>query len=949
MSKDLEKQNAIVAAENDILTNMSQILSAIKIGLWQVDLQSGVITFDDTMYDLFGVARTAYPDPRVLYEQCVHADDLAQVKKAYRENLAGGNMPDYRIVRPNGEIRFMQAKFSVDLVAGRATKIVGVTHDVTEKYQANLSLSQTRHALESSALVSSTDRHGMITYANDIFCEVSGYSRAELIGKDHRMINSGLHDKSVFKDMWRTILAGNIWKGELRNKKKDGSYYWVTTSISPMENAQGEIESFLSVRFETTKLKVALSDLALSASRLVDAQRLGKVGSFSVDLSDGKDAMSDEAKRIFGFKDGDPHDFVARMERLHPDDRVKWENMLALASKNQGISEGEFRLIYPDQKVTHVFMRRQDSVSADGRIHTEAFIQDITARKLSAQAAAEREELIAQKEQWRQSQMIAEAANQAKTDFLSTMSHEIRTPLGVMIGYADLLAQNEVKTIDVREIAEKMRSNGQHLLGLINDILDLAKIEAGHLEFGIGPIRTIPFLDRIMDTFRQQSQAKGVTLRLVISGKLPRVFLGDELRLRQILINLVGNAVKFTAHGEISITVGYDRARGLEGMLIYTVADTGCGIPSANLASVFEPFSQADHSIGRQYGGTGLGLSLARNMARKMGGEITLLSSKLGVGSVFEIALPLVQDPNASEWIDCEHEDWDVLKMEPSKRTSLTREANRDGQRPLLADLNILVVDDFEDNRDLIRIILERLGATIEVCASGQEALALARERAFDVILMDIQMPGMNGYEAASLLRAQGYAHVVIALTANAMPGERERCMAAGCDDYLSKPIDQKGLAQMILSQKAKFGFQHASDSKEASSASPAITGITPSGSSQPCVSLVGASLAIKVFSDLPDDHPGLSLVPKFVLKMPKYVEQIRQAIDRGDWPELSGLAHILKGTGSSYGFSAVSELGSEMEFSAKQTSPDIRRLQELAEDLDTVSQRMVSGLEGAK
>ncbi|GAB4135120.1 MAG: hypothetical protein Kow0040_19660 [Thermogutta sp.] len=402
----------------------------------------------------------------------------------------------------------------------------------------------------------------------------------------------------------------------------------------------------------------------------------------------------------------------------------------------------------------------------------------------------------------------AEQANLAKSQFLANMSHEIRTPMTAILGYTDLLADPATDPETRTEYLQTIRRNGAHLLDLINDILDLSKIESGKFAVQDADCNPLALMQDVVSLLRTRAEAKRLTLAAECLGEVPSLVRTDPMRLRQILLNLVGNAVKFTEQGGVRVQlrfVGHGIPgnssspesdaespgagdQPVRGVLEFAVVDTGPGIAPEDQARVFDPFVQVDDSMSRRYGGTGLGLTITRRLAELLGGEI-LLESEPGKGSTFRLRLPTAAAPNA-EWI----REW--------------REASSpDSPSPQTASVTIrgrvLLVEDGPDNRRLISFLLKKAGAEVVTAENGQEGVdaaeAAAKEgRPFDVILMDMQMPILDGYEASRILRERGCRVPIIAITAHAMHGDREVCLAAGCDDYLSKPIQRAGLLNMV-------------------------------------------------------------------------------------------------------------------------------------------------------
>ena len=383
----------------------------------------------------------------------------------------------------------------------------------------------------------------------------------------------------------------------------------------------------------------------------------------------------------------------------------------------------------------------------------------------------------------------AEEATTSKSEFLANMSHEIRTPMNAIIGYADVLL-DDVRLPDNIHAVKTIKRNSEFLLTVINDILDLAKIEAGKID--IQNVESSPgqILADVVSLMRVPASAKSLPLTIEYDGAIPSSVPLDPNRFRQILLNLTGNAIKFTDSGSVKLVARFDRSADAESMLSVSVLDTGCGIEEQKIDELFHPFSQLDSSMARRFGGTGLGLSICRRLARLMEGEIKV-ESVLGEGSCFTLVLPvasmegveIIETPAEIPTLEC---DW----PEPPSETL--------GGRILLAEDGI-------DNQRLISFLLTKAGANVTVVENGQLALeqaltATVQGRPYDLILMDMQMPVMDGYTATRKLRDNGYTRPIIALTAHAMPGDRERCLDAGCDEFATKPIRRHELIRLVAS-----------------------------------------------------------------------------------------------------------------------------------------------------
>jgi signal transduction histidine kinase len=406
---------------------------------------------------------------------------------------------------------------------------------------------------------------------------------------------------------------------------------------------------------------------------------------------------------------------------------------------------------------------------------TEAHLAALRAREVVITAQAR--ELVVARD-------AALDAARVKSDFLANMSHEIRTPMNAVLGYADLLLAADLSPQVRAEHARTIRANGEHLLALLNDILDLSKLEAGRMSVESIAFDPRELVAEVAAIIRPRAEQAGLTLEAHAASETPALIRSDPTRLRQIALNLASNAVKFTRAGGVRIELTCDPATSADRRLRVAVSDTGVGLTPTEQGRLFRPFSQADSSTTRRFGGTGLGLSISQRLATLLGGAITVQSSA-GQGSTFTVSLRLETPPDVA-----------TVAAGPIHLTAPEPDVVAP---PRGLGGRVLVVEDVAVNRRLMAILLEALGATVTAANDGADAVerALAGD-AFDLILMDMQMPVLDGYDATAALRRAGYAGPIVALTAHAMADDRARCLRVGCDDYLTKPIDRGALAAVV-------------------------------------------------------------------------------------------------------------------------------------------------------
>jgi PAS domain S-box-containing protein len=778
---------------------------------------------------------------------------------------------------------------------------------VADSETVRRALANQKFALDQHAIVSITDTAGDIIYANDRFCEISECRREDLLGKNHRIINSGVHPGAFFHEMWETITQGQVWHGEICNKSKSGKRYWVNATIVPFQGDDGLPEQYISIRTDITdrkNMEARLSEQLHLVEELIEAIPLPM---YLKDV-EGRYIRLNRAFELFFSTRRE--DYIGRTmhDLLTPQDAVLHALKDQELMLNPGTQTYE-AVVHGRDGIRHDAIYRKAALTQlDGTVYgLLGVIIDITDRK-----QAESEVLLAKE--------AAEAASRAKSEFLANMSHEIRTPMNGIIGMTDLALDTPLSD-EQREYMSIVKSSAEALLTIINDILDFSKIEAGkllveHISFGLPRVVT-----ETLKTLALRAHEKNIELVCEVLPEVPAHVFGDPSRIRQVLINLVGNAIKFTEKGEISLRVGLISRTEQEASVHFAVRDTGIGIAPENQQLIFDAFSQEDSSTTRRYGGTGLGLSISRRLVGLMGGDMWL-ESELGKGSTFHFSIQLQVDEfppeacpsnvringrrvlvvdnnetnrrvmagmlatwgitpiladsgpaaytqlqNSEQAIDCILLDAHMPEMDGYQLAALLRQdfqavppmlmlssgaMRGDAQRcqevgiagffakPISSEellaalyrvfdstakppaqppgqlvtrhslreqqpaLAVLLVEDHPVNQKLAIGLLEKWGHQPVLANNGQEAVVLYAERSFDVILMDIQMPVMNGIEASTRIRhyekQAGLPRTpIIAMTASAMQGDREDCLAAGMDDYIAKPIKARELLDKLL------------------------------------------------------------------------------------------------------------------------------------------------------
>ncbi len=629
--------------------------------------------------------------------------------------------------------------------------------------------------LDVHAIVSSADIAGRITSANDRFCQVSGYTRDELIGQTHRILKSGVHPDSIYEDLWKTISSGKVWQGILCNRSKDGQEYWVDSTIVPFLDDKGKPYKYVSVRTDITALRQ-------SEMRLKRSQEFANIGTWDWNILTGDLYWSDRIGPLFGYEQDVPETTYENfLAAVHPDDRDMVVNAVTQCVEGNAEYNIEHRVVWPDGSVHWVLENGDVIRSRDGTAtHMLGVVQNIDARKQAE------EDILNAKEE-------AEQANLAKSQFLSRMSHELRTPMNAIIGFAQLInmEQGHPLSESQQENVFQINKAAKHLLDLINEVLDLSRIEAGRMELSIEPVPLDSVLYESLILIAPQAHERGIEIVIQAFGEIidaeqiseiEEVVRADNLRLKQIMLNLLSNAIKYNSeNGKLILSC----EKVDDEQIRISVTDSGKGLNNEQKEHLFIAFDRlgAEH---KDIEGTGIGLVITKHMVEIMGGHIGVESTP-GVGSTFWFTIPL-DSTQKSEVV--------------SSKKELTRSA--EPEYILSSSMHDYTVLYIEDNPANLRLVTQLLGRRSDMHLWGAEepykGLEMAFENNPDLVLLDINLPGIDGFAVLERLRENEITKntPVIAVSANAMPEDIQKAKEAGFNDYVTKPIDVKSLLKTV-------------------------------------------------------------------------------------------------------------------------------------------------------
>jgi PAS domain S-box-containing protein len=650
-----------------------------------------------------------------------------------------------------------------------------------EREATRRALDLQKFALDQHAIVSVADADGTIRYANDRLCDITGYSRDELLGRKLSDIRSGVHPQSFFDQARQTLAEGKVWRGEICSRNRRGDLYWVDATMVPLAAEDGHSSQYITIRTDITARKQAEHEREAAAEVL--AARTAQLQAVLDNISQGvamiapDNSVVFQSRRVMDLLEIPPYLHHADLAKVvaHQTERGDFGNDFALVEES---ARPYLRAVARGEVVTPPALYKRSTVSGrtleirSAPLPSGGFVRTYTDVTGYVQALDR-----------------AEQASIAKGQFLANMSHEIRTPMNAILGMLQLL-QNTALTAQQLDFASKTEDAARSLLGLLNDILDFSKIEAGKMTLDPRPFDLDKLLRSLKVILTANLGAKSVALRFAIDDDVPRGLLGDDMRLQQVLINLGGNAIKFTPSGEVVLQVKVVQRSPSDALLEFAVRDSGIGIAPESLNHIFSGFSQAEASTTRRFGGTGLGLSISSRLVVLLGGELKV-TSVVGEGSTFsfQLRMPLAQIPDQPAL--------STGTFDSTERTQPLAKPKR------LEGLRLLVVEDNKINQMVARGLLSKEGAQITMADDGQLGVdAVANmDPPFDAVLMDVQMPVLDGYAAARAIRQElGLLTLpIIAMTANAMASDRDACLEAGMDDHVGKPFDLDHLVATLL------------------------------------------------------------------------------------------------------------------------------------------------------
>ena len=691
--------------------------------------------------------------------------DEAKIELAKRtaDRQAGKDLPskyETTFQRKDGKYIDVEVNYQIINYKEHAATFA-IIRDVTESRKMETELRKLSTAVEQSpTMIVIVDINGKIEYANPIFSNTTGYAFEEVRGETPRVLKSGVLPDKTYEDLWKTISSGNIWRGEFRNKKKSGEMYWENASISPIIDNNGQITHYLKVAEDISEWKEIEEALRQSEEQY---RLIVENANDGILISQKDEFIYKNLKfvHMLGYNENEFRHIT--FKDIYTEEGIKdlFERHIKREAGEKLPSRYETTFKKKDGSIIHVEVNYQ-IIDYHGNEATFAIIRDISDKKEADKAL-------------KQALARAEESDQLKSAFLANMSHEIRTPMNGIIGFANLLKNKKISEEKKDQYLDIIEQSGKRLMNIINDLIDISKIEAKQIDVKKSFFNLNPIMEYLYQFFELECNNKGITLNA--SCPQTDIFLHtDKDKLEAILINLLKNAIKFTNQG--SIAFGCDIQ---ENTVSFYVKDTGIGIPKEKQKHIFDRFAQVDNNISKSYEGAGLGLAISSAFVEMLGGSLSL-ESEPQQGSTFSFSIPYkVQN-----------------KFILSDKEINIPQATKETGDPV-NQLKILVAEDDDYSYKFLEILLEKHAKNILHASNGKEAIDLCKDNPdIDLILMDVKMPLLDGYQATKHIRRFNQDVKIIAQTAYALSDDKDKMMALGCNDYITKPIQEEDLTNMI-------------------------------------------------------------------------------------------------------------------------------------------------------
>ncbi|MEZ6137592.1 MAG: PAS domain S-box protein [Pirellulaceae bacterium] len=781
-------------ASEELQASQERLRLGIKVAdfaLAEIDYDTNLLTLSPEAAKLYGLEDVQTQVTRDRIHQTFHPEDRQMLQRHIDECLSantGGEMAvDHRIVLQSGEVRWLSIRkrvfFDCSQERPRPTNAILAARDITEQKQWEIELadreSHLRRVINNQlGLVGIISKDGILLEVDDRSLAIAQTQREDVVGKHFANAPWWSYDAKVAKDMRDAVdraIAGEIVRYDVSLFAHGDEGVLIDFMIAPVKNAAGEVEFLIPSGVDIRERAAYERSLKETSIRMEMAMRAGGMAAW--EWTPEKSVWTDQLYDLLGIDPKQEPSSELFFSLVHPDDIESLKSHWQIAVDGADTYDAEFRIIRADGQVRWMHGMGEVVRNRSGQV--------IKMYGINWDATSEHEQAAA----LRESEKRAQAANRAKSEFLANMSHEIRTPMTAILGYIDLIAEN-LQDGQAVQYVRTIRRNGGFLLDIINDILDLSKIEAGKFEINQQRFSPQGLVEDVLSIMEIRATEKSIVLEVEYRSSIPTQIESDPKRLRQILINLVGNAIKFTPEGSVRLVVSYSE---ITRKLQFDVIDSGVGISDQQRQRLFQPFSQGDGNVNREFGGTGLGLAISKRLTEMLDGEISV-QSELGKGSTFSVSIA-TGNFEPVELVD------PAIQNHAHRTETQATDIQLDG--------HILVVDDRRDIRYLSKRFLSAAGAKVDEAEDGEVTIAavvraMKQSRSYDLILLDMQMPKLDGYTTAKALRELGFAGPIIALTADAMQGDMSRCIECGCNDYLSKPIDKTQLLNLVKQHLSK-------------------------------------------------------------------------------------------------------------------------------------------------